>query len=66
MALLILYKHTVKMPIIETPISLQIIKNIKYTLFFNNCISALNRTYILLIVGLEKQALYRNYKGFLL
>jgi hypothetical protein len=65
MALLILYKHTVKMPTTDTLIPLRIADNIKYTLFFDNCIGALDGTYILLIVGPEKQALYRNRKGFL-
>jgi hypothetical protein len=65
MALLILYKYTVKMPTIETPIPPRITKNTKYTLFFNNYISALDRTHIPLMVGPEKQALYRNHKGFL-
>jgi hypothetical protein len=58
MALLILYKHIIKLPIINMPIPLQITKNIKYTLFFNNYISALDRTHIPLIIELEKQSPY--------
>jgi hypothetical protein len=65
MALLILYKHIVKMSTAETPIPLRITKNTKYTLFFNNYISALDGTHIPLMVGPEKQALYRNHKSFL-
>jgi hypothetical protein len=58
MALLILYKHVVKLPIADMPIPPQIAKNIKYTLFFNNYISALDGTHIPLIVELEKQLPY--------
>jgi hypothetical protein len=58
MALLILYKHVVKLPITDMPIPLRITKNIKYTLFFNNYISALDRIYIPLIIELEKQLPY--------
>jgi hypothetical protein len=65
MALLILYKHVVKLPTADTPIPLQIAENTKYTLFFDNYISALDRTHIPLIVELEKQLLYQNRKGFL-
>jgi hypothetical protein len=65
MALLILYKHIVKLPTADTPIPLQIAENTKYTLFFDNCISALDGTHIPLMVELEKQSLYRNRKGFL-
>jgi hypothetical protein len=65
MALLILYKHVVKLPIADMPIPPQIAKNIKYTLFFNNYISALDGTHIPLIIELEKQSPYQNHKGFL-
>ena len=65
MALLILYKHVVKLSTTDTPIPPRIAENTKYTLFFNNYIGALDRTYIPLIVELEKQLPYRNHKGFL-
>jgi hypothetical protein len=65
MALLILYKHVVKLPTADTPIPPRIAENTKYTLFFDNYIGALDGTYIPLIVELEKQSLYRNRKGFL-
>ena len=65
MALLILYKHVVKLPIADMPIPPRIAENTKYTLFFDNCISVLDGTHIPLMVELEKQSLYWNCKGFL-
>jgi hypothetical protein len=65
MALLILYKHVVKIPTIDTPVPPRITKNTKFTLYFDNYISALDGSHIPLIVEPEKQALYRNRKGFL-
>jgi hypothetical protein len=65
MALLIFYKHVVKLLTVDTPIPLRIAENTKYTLFFNNYIGALDRTHIPLIVEPEKQSLYQNRKGFL-
>jgi hypothetical protein len=58
MALLIPYKHIMKLPTADMPIPPQIAENTKYTLFFNNCISALDGTHIPLIVELEKQSPY--------
>ena len=65
MALLILYKHVVKLPTADTPIPPRIAENTKYTLFFDNYIGALDGTHIPLIVEPEKQSPYRNRKGFL-
>ena len=65
MALLILYKHVVKLPTADTPIPPRIAENTKYTPFFDNYIGALDGTHIPLIVEPEKQSPYRNRKGFL-
>jgi lauroyl/myristoyl acyltransferase len=65
MALLILYKHVVKMPTTDTPVPPRIAENTKFTLYFDNCISVLDGSYISLMVEPEKQAPYRNRKGFL-
>ena len=65
MALLILYKHVVKLPTADTPIPPRIAENTKYTPFFDNCIGALDGTHIPIMVEPEKQSPYRNRKGFL-
>jgi hypothetical protein len=53
------------MPTTDTPIPLRITENTKFTLYFDNYISALDRSHIPLIIEPEKQAPYQNRKGFL-
>lgn len=46
-ALLIFYNKIIILPINTEPLDTQIVKNIKYFLYFENCISILNGIYLL-------------------
>jgi hypothetical protein len=50
---------------VDTPLATRILDDLKYYLYFNNCLGALDSTYILIHVPLEEQSQYRNRKGTL-
>ena len=43
----------------------RIVKDSRFTPYFNNCISALNGTHIHAFPGIKEQAPFKNRKGFL-
>ena len=59
-ALLYLYPSFVTLLNINTPLASWILNNFKYFLYFENCLSVLNSTYILIHMPLEEQAWYCN------
>jgi hypothetical protein len=65
-ALLVLYPHFTSLPNANTPLATRILDDPKYYPYFNNCLSALDGTHILIHAPLEEQARYRNRKGTLL
>jgi hypothetical protein len=64
-ALLVLYKLNCKLPLENTPISTRILDNLKYTLYFDDCLGALDGTHIGMQIPIELQPRYRNRKGTL-
>jgi hypothetical protein len=64
-ALNVLFKHVVKLPDADTPLSSRISNDGRFTLYFDNCISALDGTYIHAFPRTVVQAPFRNCKGFL-
>jgi hypothetical protein len=50
-ALLILYPLFVTLPIIDTPLSSRIADNLKYTPYFDDCLRALDGTYIAVYIS---------------
>jgi hypothetical protein len=61
----VLFEHVVKLPNLETLLSPRIRDNRRFTPYFDNCLSALDGTYIHAYPRTTDQALYRNHKGFL-
>ena len=49
----------------NTPLATQILDDPKYYPYFDNCLSALDSTYILIHTPLEEQSRYHNQKGTL-
>jgi hypothetical protein len=64
-ALLVLYKSNCKLPLENTPLSTQILDNLKYTPYFDNCLGALDGTHIGIQIPIKLQPRYRNRKGTL-
>jgi hypothetical protein len=61
--MLLLHKHTIKLPTIETPPSERITGDPKYKNYFIDCLGALDGTHIDVHVPFQDQARYRNRKG---
>ena len=62
---MVMYPHFVSLPSVNTPLASQILDNIKYFLYFDNCLGALDGTHIPIHVPLEEQPQYRNQKSTL-
>jgi hypothetical protein len=59
----VLHANLVKLLSVDTPLLPRIADDPKYTPYFNDCISALDGTYILAHILTKDQARYRNRKG---
>jgi hypothetical protein len=64
-ALLLLYKSNCNLPTRDTPTASRISESFKYSLYFNDCLGALDGTHIEMHIPLELQPRYRNRKGTL-
>jgi hypothetical protein len=62
---MVMYPHFVTLLYVDTPLASRILDDTKYSLYFNDCLGALDRTHILIHVPLEEQLRYRNQKGIL-
>ena len=66
-ALLILYQSNVTLPssdALQIPLS-QIANSFKYSPYFDDCLGALDGTYVEMYIPIELQPRYRNQKGTL-
>jgi hypothetical protein len=63
--LLVLYPRFTSLPNAGTPLATRIFDDLKYYLYFDNCLGALDGTHISIHVPLEEQLRYRNRKGTL-
>jgi hypothetical protein len=61
-----LYKDTVNQPTAATNLSSHIADNPRFSLYFDDCIRALDGTHVHIHVPLIDQARYRNRKATLL
>ena len=61
-----MYKSNVNLPSFDEPPAFRITNNTKYAPYFNNCLGALDGTYIEIHIPIVLQPRYRNRKGTLL
>jgi hypothetical protein len=61
----LLFEHVVKLPDMRMEVHPRIVKDPRFTPYFDNCISALDGTYIYAYPSVELQAPFRNRKGYL-
>ena len=61
-----MYPYFIILLNVDTPLATRILDDLKYYLYFNNCLSALDGTHILMHMPLKEQLRYRNQKGTLL
>jgi hypothetical protein len=62
----VLFTHVVKLPNINTPLSSRIKEDKRFIPYFNNCLNALNSTYIYTYPRFIKQAPFKNRYSYLL
>jgi hypothetical protein len=62
-SLLLLHQDVVQQSNTDDPMPLRITESPKYASYFNNCLGALNGTYIDAFIRREHVAPYRNHKG---
>lgn len=63
--MLLLHKHVIKLPTLETPPSERITRDPKYKKYFTDCLGALDGTHINVHLPPRDQIRYRNRKGHL-